>query len=167
MCLPVRTVSGVRVLRMQLEIGADPAEVGRARRWARARLADCGIGCDEALSETLLLLISELVTNAVVHAGTSSVLRMLLPGRHAQGAVRVEVADSSTCPPRKRHAYGDDTDGRGLELVSLLADRWGWQPEGPGKRIWCELDRTSGPVGTAAAQGSFSPAGGAGGPLPV
>jgi anti-sigma regulatory factor (Ser/Thr protein kinase) len=131
----------VRVLQVQLEIGADPAEVGRARRWARSRLAGCGIGGDEALAETLLLLVSELVTNAVVHAGTPSVLRMLLPGLQAPGAVRLEVADMSTCPPRQRHADGDDTEGRGLELVSGLADRWGWQREGFGKRIWCELDR--------------------------
>lgn len=129
------------MLQVQLEIGADPAEVGRARRWARSRLAGCGIGSDEALAETLLVLVSELVTNAVVHAGTPSVLRMLLPGRQAPGAVRVEVADLSTCPPRQRHADGEDTNGRGLELVSGLADRWGWQPEGFGKRIWCELDR--------------------------
>jgi anti-sigma regulatory factor (Ser/Thr protein kinase) len=131
----------VRVLQVQLEIGADPAEVRRARRWARSTLSGCGFGRDEALAETLLLLISELVTNAVVHAGTPSVLRMLLPGRQAPGAVRVEVADMSTCPPRQRHADGDETSGRGLELVSGLADRWGWQREGNGKRIWCEMDR--------------------------
>lgn len=146
-----RTESAVRVLQVQLEIGSDPAEVGRARRWARSRLACCGLGGDEALAETLLLLVSELVTNAVVHAGTPSVLRMLLPGSHAPGAVRVEVADLSTCPPRQRHADGDDTNGRGLELVSGLADRWGWQREGFGKRIWCELDRAGGGLGPSSA----------------
>ncbi|SCK07714.1 ATP-binding protein [Streptomyces sp. WMMB 322] len=138
----------MRVLQVQLEIGADPAEVGRARRWARSRLACCGIGSDDARAETLLLLVSELVTNAVVHAGTPSVLRMLLPGRQAAGAVRVEVADLSNCPPRQRHAEGDDTNGRGLELVSGLADRWGWQREGFGKRIWCELDQSAGGHGS-------------------
>ena len=141
----------MRVLQVQLEIGPDPAEVGRARRWARSRLACCGIGSDEAFAETLLLLVSELVTNAVVHAGTPSVLRMLLPGRLEPGAVRVEVADLSTCPPRQRHADGHDTNGRGLELVSGLADRWGWQREGFGKRIWCELDRTERSQGALSA----------------
>ena len=53
--------------------------------------------------------------------------------------MRVEVADISARPPRPRHAEGDDTNGRGLELVDGLADRWGWQPEGAGKRIWCEV----------------------------
>ncbi|MGW7515222.1 ATP-binding protein [Streptomyces sp. NPDC054796] len=133
----------MQVLQVQLEIGSDPMEVGRARRWARSRLAGCGIDADEPLAETLILLISELVTNAVVHTGAPAVLRMLLPVRpvpRESGAVRVEVADVSSRPPRQRQADGDDTNGRGLELVSGLADRWGWEREEGGKNIWCELD---------------------------
>jgi anti-sigma regulatory factor (Ser/Thr protein kinase) len=131
----------VQVLLVQLEVGPDPAEVGRARRWARSRLAGSGIG-DEPLADTLILLISELVTNAVVHTGCPAVLRMLFGAGAAEaGTVRVEVADISACPPKPRHAEGDDTNGRGLELVDGLADRWGWQPEGAGKSIWCEVDR--------------------------
>ena len=126
---------------MQLEIGTDPLEVGRARRWARSRLAGAGVGAEGQLGETLVLLISELVTNAVVHTGCPAVLRMLLPVPRAPGAVRVEVADASSRPPSRRRAEGDDTNGRGLELVSVLADRWGWQREGNGKLIWCELDQ--------------------------
>ena len=125
------------MLQVQLEVGPDPAEVGRARRWARSRLAGSGIGDDEPLAETLILLISELVTNAVVHTGCPAVLRMLFKGP----GVRVEVADASDRAPFRRKAAGDDTNGRGLELVDGLADRWGWQPEGAGKRIWCEVDR--------------------------
>ncbi|MFF5708937.1 ATP-binding protein [Streptomyces sp. NPDC012756] len=130
----------MQVLQVQLVVGSDPAEVGRARRWARSRIARSGIGDDEPLAETLVLLISELVTNAVVHTGCPAVLRMLFA---AEGGVRVEVADTSDRPPQPRHAQGDDTNGRGLELVDGLADRWGWQPEGAGKSIWCELDRVS------------------------
>ncbi|MER6997520.1 ATP-binding protein [Streptomyces sp. NPDC000410] len=129
----------MQVLQVQLVVGPDPAEVGRARRWARSRLAGSGIGDDEPLAETLVLLISELVTNAVVHTGCPAVLRMLFGV--AGDAIRVEVADTSARPPRPRHADGDDTNGRGLELVDGLADRWGWQPEGAGKSIWCEVDR--------------------------
>ncbi|MFJ5264368.1 ATP-binding protein [Streptomyces sp. NPDC088387] len=138
---------------MQLEVRPDPAEVGRARRWARSRLAGSGIEADEPLAETLILLVSELVTNAVVHTGHPAVLRLSLPGAATEEAtVRLEVADSSDRAPVPRWVDGDATGGRGLALVDGLADRWGWNREGDGKRIWCELDRC-GPGGTALACG--------------
>ncbi len=155
---------------MQLEIRPDPAEVGRARKWARSRLAGSGISADEPVAETLVLLVSELVTNAVVHTGCPAVLRLLLTGVREDaggpaGTVRLEVADSCDRAPVPRHADGDATGGRGLALVDGLADRWGWAPEGTGKRIWCEMDRaTAGdpadgpgsPDGTAATHGGFA-----------
>ncbi|MFP3991759.1 ATP-binding protein [Streptomyces sp. E11-3] len=133
----------MQVLQVQTEVRADPAEVGRVRRWARARLARCGIGLDEPLAEAVVLIISELVTNAVVHTGSPAVLSLRLPEvpEECAGTVRVEVADISSRPPRPRHADSDATHGRGLELVDGLASRWGWHPEGAGKRIWCEVDR--------------------------
>ncbi|MET9153387.1 ATP-binding protein [Streptomyces griseoflavus] len=137
---------------MQLEIRPDPAEVGRARRWARSRLAGSGIGADEPLAETLILLVSELVTNAVVHTGRPAVLRLSLPGAEAaeETVVRLEVADRSDRAPVPRCVDGEATGGRGLALVDGLADRWGWSAEGVGKRIWCELDRCANPSGAAA-----------------
>ncbi|GAA2408193.1 ATP-binding protein [Streptomyces coeruleofuscus] len=132
----------MQVLQVQLEIRPDPAEVGRARRWARSRLAGAGIQADEPLAETLILLVSELVTNAVVHTGRPAVLRLSLP--HAvteEVTVRLEVADRSGRAPVPRCAEDDATGGRGLALVDGLADRWGWSVESTGKRIWCELDR--------------------------
>jgi anti-sigma regulatory factor (Ser/Thr protein kinase) len=144
----------VQVLQVQLEIRPDPAEVGRARKWARSRLGGLGIVADEPLAETLILLVSELVTNAVVHTGRPAVLRLSLPGPQAEAApsatVRVEVADTSSRAPVPRCVGGDATGGRGLALVDCLADRWGWSPEGAGKSIWCELDRCSPPRESAA-----------------
>ncbi|MFK0169211.1 ATP-binding protein [Streptomyces sp. NPDC090306] len=143
---------------MQLEIRPDPAEVGRARRWARSRLAGSGIEADEPLAETLILLVSELVTNAVVHTGSPAVLRLSLPGAEAEeSTVRLEVADGSSRAPVPRCAEGDDTNGRGLALVDGLADRWGWTAEGTGKRIWCELDRCARPAQPGACAGTAAP----------
>ncbi len=163
---------------MQLEIRPDPAEVGRARRWARSRLAGSGVADDEPLAETLILLVSELVTNAVVHTGCPAVLRLSFQGGRgarsgagagtsasasactgvgADGVVRLEVVDLSDCPPVPRHADGDETNGRGLELVDGLADRWGWNAEGIGKRIWCELDRCPAPAQVSASPPAPTP----------
>ena len=140
------------MLQVQLEVRPDPAEVGRARKWARSRLAGSGIEADEPLAETLILLVSELVTNAVVHTGCPAVLRLSLPeGAAEPSIVRLEVADASDRAPVPRCADGDATGGRGLALVDGLADRWGWNPEGAGKRIWCELDRCDRPRGDAAS----------------
>ena len=147
----------MQVLQVQLESRPDPAEVGRARRWARSRLAGAGIRDDEPLAETLVLLVSELVTNAVVHTGCPAVLRLSLPGAVTEEAtVRLEVDDASDRAPVPRCVGGDATGGRGLALVDGLADRWGWSREGAGKRIWCELDRCAGRQEAAPACGGGS-----------
>ncbi|MFC8451627.1 ATP-binding protein [Kitasatospora sp. NPDC057223] len=151
----------MQVLQVQLAVQADPAEVGRARRWVRSRLLNQGVDPDAPIAETLVLVVSELVTNAVVHTGCPAVLRLLMPvdgpegegpARSADGVrpravamvgpLRVEVADASQVAPAPRHAGDDEdaTNGRGLELVELLCDRWGWYPDGSGKRVWCEID---------------------------
>ncbi|MGW5462295.1 ATP-binding protein [Streptomyces sp. NPDC003996] len=82
----------MQVLQVQLEIRPDPTEVGRARRWARSRLPGLGIAADEPLAETLILLVSELVTNAVVHTGHAAVLRLSLPGTLAGTTEPAEAA---------------------------------------------------------------------------
>ncbi|MGW4224811.1 ATP-binding protein [Streptomyces bauhiniae] len=154
---------------MTLEIRPDPEEVGRARKWARSRLAGLGIAADEPLAETLILLVSELVTNAVVHTGRPALLRLSLPGGPppatpagaepaASVTVRLEVADASSRAPVPRCAGREATGGRGLALVDCLADRWGWSPEGAGKSIWCELDRCSQPREGAAPAYGVQPA---------
>ncbi|MFG3056239.1 ATP-binding protein [Kitasatospora sp. NPDC048239] len=147
----------MQVLQVQLAVQADPAEVGRARSWVRSRLLNHGVDPDAPLAETVVLVVSELVTNAVVHTGCPAVLRLCLPVDEAGcgaagrgegvreaatvGPLRVEVADASQAAPAPRHAGPDEdaTNGRGLELVELLCDRWGWYPDGSGKRVWCEI----------------------------
>ncbi len=135
----MRVVGAVQVLQVQLAVAAEPAEVGRARRWVRTRLLGHGVDPDDAFAETLVLVVSELVTNAVVHTGCPAVLRLVWPA--GSGPLRVEVADASGAAPAPRCTDGEATNGRGLELVELLCARWGWYPEDSGKRVWCEIDR--------------------------
>ncbi|MFC5663597.1 ATP-binding protein [Kitasatospora misakiensis] len=177
----------MQVLQVQLAVQADPAEVGRARRWVRSRLLNHGVDPDAPIAETVVLVVSELVTNAVVHTGCPAVLRLCFPlgdfpgaaqggsptgsGSSAgaasgssdgsggvcaavtAGPLRVEVADASRIAPAPRRAGADvdATNGRGLELVELLCDRWGWYPDGSGKRVWCEISPDARPVDPLAA----------------
>ncbi|MFF3005058.1 ATP-binding protein [Kitasatospora sp. NPDC057940] len=144
----------MQVLQVQLAVQADPAEVGRARRWVRSRLLNHGVDPDAPVAETVVLVVSELVTNAVVHTGCPAVLRLCLPveedqaGGEPAGPLRVEVADASRTAPAPRHAGADEnaTNGRGLELVELLCERWGWFPDGSGKRVWCEIGADARPT---------------------
>ncbi|MER7755656.1 ATP-binding protein [Kitasatospora sp. NPDC097643] len=150
----------MQVLQVQLAVQADPAEVGRARRWVRSRLLNHGVDPDAPIAETVVLVVSELVTNAVVHTGCPAVLRLCLPvdetpagGAEPAGPLRVEVADASQSAPCPRRAGADEdaTNGRGLELVELLCDRWGWYPDGSGKRVWCEIGADARPTDPLAA----------------
>jgi DNA-binding NarL/FixJ family response regulator len=116
-------------------LARDPASARAARRFVRDALA----GADsEDLEETVTLLVSELVTNAVVHGGSDvEVLVRLMPG-----TVRVEVLDSSDAAVSPRTAADQDVSGRGLALVESLARRWGVDPvAGGGKTVWFEVDR--------------------------
>jgi anti-sigma regulatory factor (Ser/Thr protein kinase) len=123
--------SDYRVL--EIEVGADPADLGDARARAHAALADWAVPTDAA--EAVVLVVSELLTNALVHGGRPTSARLLRTGSR----VVVEVRDSSSAFPRRRHAEADDENGRGLELVSLLATRWGSRATAEGKAVWAEL----------------------------
>ena len=92
----------------------------------------------ETARDNVLLLVSELVTNAFRHAGGTAELELAV----SNATVRVEVTDKSPNPPRLSRSAGTLTDesGRGLFLVEALADRWGHEPLERGKRVWFELD---------------------------
>ncbi|MFE7531405.1 ATP-binding protein [Kitasatospora sp. NPDC057542] len=99
-----------------------------------------------AAAEDVLLMVSELVTNACLHApGGPYELRL-----HWDGArLRVEVADASPVQPRLRPFGGAGRPGgHGLRVVNRLARAWGSQPEGVGKLVWLEVSRP--PALTAA-----------------
>ncbi len=107
---------------------------------ARAVLEDWSV--PTGVVDDALLVISELVTNAVRHAGTSSTLELELGQTGAQ--LRVALADGSTAAPRPRRADRGAEDGRGMAILAALSDRWGIEPHQSGKRVWWEVDLPSG-----------------------
>jgi anti-sigma regulatory factor (Ser/Thr protein kinase) len=91
--------------------------------------------------DDLRLLVSELVTNSVRHAGLAQSQAIELKVKLLPETVRVEVNDQgSGFQPTPRTAQSDDQSGWGLYLVSRLADRWGVTSDGA-TRVWFELDR--------------------------
>ena len=96
----------------------------------------------EGLLEPAELVVSELVTNAVMH--TAGRVELTLR-REPTGVVWIGVRDDSERLPRRQSAGSDDVAGRGLTIVAQLADRWGVQPcpSGTGKVVWLELGHRS------------------------
>jgi anti-sigma regulatory factor (Ser/Thr protein kinase) len=118
---------------------ARTATVAEARRWARGVLT--AWDADE-LEWELSQLLTEVVTNAVLHAGTS--LRVGLEQDAASGRLRCEVTDGSPVRPRLRNHSAEATTGRGLQLLETVAASWGVQPASAGKTVWFELDGEGG-----------------------
>ncbi len=112
------------------DLPADPAIVGYARKQVAATL--CGWGLDDAAFITGLV-VSELVTNAIRHAESPIQLRLI-----RDRTLICEVSDGSSTAPHLRRARALDEDGRGLLLISRLAQRWGTRQGPHGKTIWAE-----------------------------
>jgi serine phosphatase RsbU (regulator of sigma subunit) len=106
---------------------------GQARRLARRALARWGM---EDMSDSVELLVSEVVTNAVRYASRPVTLRLL-----RTDVLRCEVGDDVPQLPRLRQARATDEGGRGLYLVNKLARRWGATRLSTGKVVWFELNR--------------------------
>ncbi|MEU3189274.1 SpoIIE family protein phosphatase [Streptomyces sp. NPDC006992] len=124
----------------------DPrAQTARqARRLARRALTRWGL---EELSDSVELLVSEIVTNAVRYAERPITLRLL-----RTDVLRCEVGDDVPQLPRLRQARATDEGGRGLYLVNRLARRWGATRLSTGKVVWFEL-----PVPDAAPEHAPEP----------
>ncbi|MER7505539.1 ATP-binding SpoIIE family protein phosphatase [Nonomuraea pusilla] len=150
---------------------AQPIMVGEARRMASEAFSDWNV--PEERAELACLLVSEVVTNVVLHASATSVPRRELmvegpplpfeeswdlPGfedevvgdkeftlrlRRGEESVWVEVFDQDLRLPRIRSAGENDEGGRGLYLVDQLAKRWGSRPTREGKAVWFEIPTRS------------------------
>jgi anti-sigma regulatory factor (Ser/Thr protein kinase) len=128
----------------QVALPRRPASVGAARRFIEGRAAEWALA--EPAGERLVLVGSELVTNAVLHARTELTLTLEL----RDGRVRISVEDRSRAPATLRHYQPDALTGRGLGVVAALSDRWGVSDADGGKVVWAELPANGDHPPTAA-----------------
>lgn len=124
-------VAGPTLLDVNVE-GPDGLRPVRAQ--ARLALEEARLGTD--LVDVVILVLSELASNAVRHGRSPLSVRLRMLGTRAV----VEVADGGGRLPRRRLAALDDEAGRGLDLVSRLAVRHGVRPIAEGKVVWAEID---------------------------
>lgn len=121
---------------VELSLDAAPRSVPAARRWLRDALGpdpevDVDIAC---------LLLSELVTNALLHARTAMTVRLVDEGRQ----MRIEVVDRVGATTRAGSTVLQGERGRGLAVVSMLADDWGVDVDsgvGGGHVVWLTLPK--------------------------
>jgi DNA-binding NarL/FixJ family response regulator len=127
-------VEGV-VAEVKAGLGADTSSARQARRFVDEVLGrwQCA-----ALLDDVQLLVSELVTNAVVHAGSDVEVAVRLLG----DSVRIEVVDRAPAASLRPSSPDHDAEsGRGLMLVETMASAWGVEPIDGGKSVWFEIPR--------------------------
>jgi hypothetical protein len=126
--------TGNRPVEAAIELPGEPVSVAAARAFLRGRLAAWrASGLEQAAS----LVVSELVSNAIVHGRSRFRLHVILAG----GTLRLEVGDESSQPPVRTPPRLHAEAGRGLDVVQALSAGWGYRPAEPppGKVVWAEI----------------------------
>jgi anti-sigma regulatory factor (Ser/Thr protein kinase) len=124
-----------------LDLPTAPESARAARHFAHAALTDWRLS---AIADDVDLVISELITNALLHAradrraAVGSTIRLDL--EYDGDGVSVRVTDASALPPTPEDAAETAESGRGLLLVQALSASWGWKPEAQGKVVWARFD---------------------------
>jgi PAS domain S-box-containing protein len=113
------------------QLPTEQEAVATSRRLVAATLRRWEI--PPGVTDDVVLLTSELVTNAIIHGRPPIELRL----RRMAADLLLEVIDTATLLPRKQQPTPDDEHGRGLQIVELLADRWGTRATERGKSMWC------------------------------
>ncbi|MEC4017128.1 ATP-binding protein [Streptomyces sp. H27-D2] len=149
---PATTPADETLLRLPPTYGSP----GQARAAVREQLTAWRAPAETI--ETAELLISELVTNAVCHAGNPPGRDIRMRFALKDALLRLKVSDACTDRPRQRTAGPAAETGRGLFLITALADDWGVEarPHGIGKTVWVELKCASA-AATSTAQASATP----------
>ncbi|WP_051468833.1 ATP-binding protein [Actinomadura oligospora] len=131
-------------------LAADPRTVARARTLTTGRLRDWArlgrIAADPAAIDDVVLIVDELITNAVVHGRGAVRLRLTLDGAPTAPVLLGEISDDDPARPALPRAASAprgldwSEDGRGLLLVTALATDYGTRPRPPGKTVWFTCD---------------------------
>ncbi|WP_406287664.1 ATP-binding protein [Embleya sp. NBC_00896] len=120
---------------MSLRLAATVEAVPRARHALRRVLAE---RVPDGPLDTLELLLSELVTNAVQHSVVGRTVAIAVLRR--ENSIRIAVVDNESAPPEPGDAVDLlDEHGRGLLLVEAMAEEWGSYPVPDGKVVWCDV----------------------------
>lgn len=117
--------------RCELPLGVHA--VGEARSFVDRILE--GWDSDADLIATARLLASELVTNAVLYGYGARELRL----RRGDANLKIMVYDDAPGHPQARTPNSESEIGRGMQVIEACATRWGVDPDGAGKIVWCEL----------------------------
>ncbi len=129
------TSTGDTAASAQVVLSADHAAPRAGRR--HLVMVCRALGTAPKVIEVALVLLSELVTNAVLHGRSNPRLAV---GAATGGGLYVGVGDDDSRHPVVPHHDEQSLGGRGLRLVAALATRWGVRPDPPGKVVWFELD---------------------------
>jgi CheY-like chemotaxis protein len=122
-----------------VRLPADLRSAREARAFTRRTLSDW---CINEIDEDALLVVTELVTNAVTHAQSETELRLSASGN----ILRIEVADVGSGTPDPLPPSSTRNHGRGLHLIDAIAVAWGVEPGSPaGKTVWAEIRRPVSP----------------------
>jgi len=134
------TVLDAPAVTRQIDLIARPEAAGQARRFAHACLLDWHL---DALTDDLDLVVSELVTNALLHArgdGPPSIAPIRLEVCRTADSLVCRVTDNCAAPPTQGAAGESAENGRGLFLVDVLSAQWGWFSGPAGKIVWARFD---------------------------
>ena len=114
----------------RLQLPPEPSSAGKARQFVASTLT-----AGDEVGELAVLLVSELASNAVLHARTS--FELVVDDDFER--LRVEVHDNSPVLPTLKDYVAESVTGRGLHIVASSADNWGFEASDRGKVVWFEL----------------------------
>ncbi|HUR23116.1 MAG TPA: ATP-binding protein [Acidimicrobiales bacterium] len=126
-------MSRIPVIEVRTVLTPHPTSVGAARRFVRDVLTSRRV--PEVVVDTVELLTSEVVTNAIIHGKSGPELAVTVDGN----VVRVAVQDLSPAVPVRNLAHLDDVSGRGVVIVEEMAAAWGVEQRDGSKRVWFEV----------------------------